>query len=326
MNTALNPPQELFVGGSLAPRTREDQGLRSCRRAKLFVQLPAPVFVLAMMILPPSCRAQKGRTLGPVRGAAGGPIMVSRVPPDGDDANSSSALQSSANNPSAKRGSGDESCLPWSVSADKGTAVSVASLTVPSSARSEYAKACEANNKNKFAEAELYTRSAIKKFQSYSAAWVMLGMVLEEQSKRPEALEACEHAVSVDSKYLPAYMCQAEFSARNREWEKVLGLANLTLSLNPAGDSYSYYYRATALFHLKDLAEAKKSALEASEQDTRRENVPLYFLLAQIYKAQGDRAEAAAQLRQILKLHLNQQEQVTARKMLDELGPQSESN
>jgi tetratricopeptide (TPR) repeat protein len=278
----------------------------------------------AVLCLALPCGAQKlgypGST-GPNHAAAGGPIMSSRVPPSGGDAVSSLT----ANNP-AKGNLGDESCLPWNISVEKQTAITVASLTVPSDARSEYEKACDANNKNKFTEAEQHARSAIEKFKSYSAAWVMLGMVLEEQNKRTEGLEACEHAVTVDSRYLPAYFCQAEFSARSREWEKVLNLADLAAGLNPAGDAYSDYYRAAALFRLKKMAEAKKSALAASDLDVTHENVPLYFLLAQIYKAEGDTINAEAQLRQLLKLHLNPQQEATARKMLDELGPQPESN
>lgn len=246
--------------------------------------------------------------------------MSSRVPPS-----SAAAAPSTANNP-AKGNLGDESCLPWNISVEKETAVSLASLNVPDGARGEYEKACDANNKNKFAEAEQHARSAIEKFQSYSAAWVMLGMVLEEQQKRPQALDACEHAVNIDSRYLPAYLCQAEFSARDREWQKVLNLADLAAGLNPSGDAYSDYYRAAALFHLKNIAGAKKSALAASDLDVKHENVPLYFLLAQIYKAEGDTINAAAQLHQILKLHLSPQEEATARKMLDELGAQPEAN
>lgn len=107
--------------------------------------------------------------------------------------------------------------------------------------------------------------------------------------------------------------------------EKVLNLADLAAGLNPAGDAYSDYYRAAALFRLKKIAEAKKSALAASDLDVTHENVPLYFLLVQIYKAEGDTINAEAQLRQLLKLHLNPQEEVTARKMLDALDPQADT-
>jgi hypothetical protein len=278
---------------------------------------------LAMAILAFPLRAQKGGypgSAGPNHGAAGGPIVSSRYPPD-------TVPLSTPNTPSALKAGifTDENCLPWDVSEGRGTAVSVTRLKVPSKARSEYEKACDANHKNKFGDAELHLRSAIDKFQAYPAAWVMLGIVLEEQHKVQDARDACFHAMTIDSRYLPAYLCQAEFSARIREWEQVLNLANLALDLNSAGDGYAYYYRAAALFHLKNLVDAKESALQASEIDVNQNDVPLYFLLAQIYEAEGDKTEAEAQLRLILKHHTDLQQEDAAKQFLAKLESQPDT-
>jgi len=243
--------------------------------------------------------------------------MSSRLPPD--------AVPLPTANGASRSKPGvftEEICLPWNVSEVLDTAVSVASLKVSSNARSEYEKACEANNKNKFGDAELRLRSAIDKFQTYTAAWVMLGIVLEEQNKGQEGREACDHAVTIDSTYLPAYLCQAEISARNREWEQVLNLANLALDLNSPGDGYAYYYRATALFHMKNLVEAKKSAVQASEMDVNHKNGPLYFLLAQIYAGEGDKTEAETQLRLILKHPTDRRQEDAAKQFLANLESQ----
>ena len=197
----------------------------------------------------------------------------------------------------------DEKCLPWNVSEMRAAAVSVSRLKIPSKASHEYDKACDANNKKKFDEAAQHLHAAIDKFQDYAAAWVLLGVVQEEQGKGKEATDACAHAIAIDSTYLPGYLCGAEFSTRKQEWENVLNLSNLALGLNPAGDGYAYYYRAIAYFHMKNLVDAKKSALQAAEIDVKRNEVPLDFLLAQIYDADGDKANAADKLRQILKNH-----------------------
>jgi tetratricopeptide repeat protein len=325
MNSAVNSFRDSLLRG--AARQRAAGYAPPCRviRATVLFLVQAAFLSLAVIFLAFPSRAQRlgypGRG-GPDYGAAGGPLIGSRVPPD---SNSNSL---SPNNPSAAKraGFGDESCLPWNVSAGTASAVSVTRLAIPPNARGEYQKACDANNKNKFAEAERYTRSAIDKFQKYSAAWVMLGMVLEEQNKRPQALQACEHAVTIDPTYLPAYLCQAEFSARSREWDKVLKLADLAASLNPAGDAYTDYYRAAALFRMKNLDAAKKSALEASDADVKHENVPLYFLLAQIYRAEGNKPDAAAQLHLILTLHVDPRQEDAARKLLAELEPQPQAD
>lgn len=219
----------------------------------------------------------------------------------------------------------DEKCLPWNISEGRDTAVSVTRLKITSKARGEYEKACDSNNKGKFDMAEQHVRAAIDKFKDYSAAWVLLGVILEEQHKRPEARDACEHAMTIDTKYSPAYLCQAEFSTREQEWQSVTNAANTALGLNSTGDGYAYYYLATAQFHTNHLTEAKKTALQATEIDVNHNDVPLYFLLAQIYDTEGNKPEAEAQLRQILKHHVAKEQETAARQYLADLQSRPET-
>jgi cytochrome c-type biogenesis protein CcmH/NrfG len=215
----------------------------------------------------------------------------------------------------------EETCFPWKLSAVRST-VSVTSLKVPSKARDEYAKACDSSNKNEFEEAEQHARSAINKFQDYSAAWVMLGVILEEQHKSQEARNACSHAATIDATYLPAYLCLAEVSVRNREWEQVLNSANQAMGLKSEGDPYAYYYRAMAYLHLNNLVEAEKSGLQALEIDVSHDEPSLYFLLAEIYEREGDSANAIAQLQQFLKHPTDRQQEDAAKRFLAKLESQ----
>jgi len=216
----------------------------------------------------------------------------------------------------------EEQCFPWNLSKVRTTTVSVTKLKVPQKARDEYAKACDASNKNKFEEAEQHARGAIEKFQDYSAAWVLLGVILEEQNKGQEAHDACARATAIDATYLPAYLCAAELSVRDRKWQSVLDSADVAVSLNLEGDSYSRYYRATAYFHMNNLAEAKKSALQAAEMNVEHDEPSLYFLLAKIYEREGDNASAIAQLEQLLKHPADRQRQDAARQLLAKLESQ----
>lgn len=309
--------------GAIARRTGSTPKPGRYRFAAILNLKQTAFCALAMAILAFPCRAQKGGypgSSGTNHAAVGGPVVSGRYPPiTSPQSTSNTALPSQAGVFT------DESCLPWNASEGRDAAVSVTRLTVPSKARSDYEKACDSNNNNEFKDAELHVRSAIDKFQTYSAAWVMLGMVLEEQHKGQEARDACDHAMTIDSKYLPAYLCLAEFSARNREWEQVLNLSNLALGLNAGGDGYAYYYRAAALFHMKNLVEAKKSALQASEIDVNHNDVPLYFLLAHIYEAEGDKIDAEAQLRLILKHHTDPQQEGAAKTFLAKLESQPDT-
>ena len=210
----------------------------------------------------------------------------------------------------------DEKCLPWSLSAAPTTALSVTTLKVPSKARGEYEKACNASLRKKFEDAERYSRRAIDKFQDYAAAWVMLGVVLDEEHKEQEARDACSRAATIDGKYLPAYLCLAEFSARNREWERLLTLANAALGLNSENQGYAYYYRAMAYLYLHKPKDAQESALKAAQIDVNHNYVPIYFLLAQTYDAEGDKPAAAAQLRQLLKHRITREQQDAVKQYL----------
>ena len=216
----------------------------------------------------------------------------------------------------------EEGCFPWNLAAVRSTTVSVTRLKVPSNAKIEYEKACDASNKNKFGESERHARSAIDKFQDYSAAWVMLGVILVEQHKGQEARDACSHAVAIDATYLPAYLCAAEVSARNREWEQTLNAADLALGLKSEGDPYAYYYRAKAYLHMNNPVEAKKSALQAAEIDVNHNEPSFYLLLAQIYEHEGDSANAIAQLKQFLKHPTDRQQEDAAKRLLAKLESQ----
>jgi predicted Zn-dependent protease len=216
----------------------------------------------------------------------------------------------------------EESCFPWKMAAGRPTVVSVTSLKVPSNARVEFEKACDTSNKNKFEDAEQHARSAIDKFQDYLAAWMMLGVILEEQHKAQGAREACSHAAAIDATYLPAYLCAAEVSARNREWEQALNAADLALGLKSEADPYGYYYRAKAYLHMNNPVEAKKSALQAVEIDVNHSEPSFYLLLAQIYEREGDSANAIAQLQQFLKHTSDRQQEDAAKQFLAKLESQ----
>lgn len=216
----------------------------------------------------------------------------------------------------------DERCFPWKLSEMKSASTSVAQLKVPPQARREYEKACEASTQNHFDEAEQHMRKVLEKFPAYPAAWVMLGTSLENQNKPADARDACAHATTVDAKYLPAYLCAAEISARNQDWKEVLHAADAALALHPERDPYPDYYRARACLHLNDLAEAKKSALRAIEIDSSHYEPSLYFLLAQIYEREGDRPNAIAQLHLLLNLHPDATQEDMAKQLLAKLEAQ----
>lgn len=219
----------------------------------------------------------------------------------------------------------EEQCFPWSISEARGTTVSAARLKVPPQALREYKGACDAYANNKFDEAEQHARSAIGKFQNYSAAWVLLGLSLEGQQKAQEARDACSHAATIDSGYLPAYLCGAEVSSQNQAWQEVIASSDQAVAVQSEGVAYPYYYRAKAYLHLNNLAEAKKSALRAIDIDVNHSDPSLYFVLAQIYQREGDTANAIAQLQELLKHNPDALQEGMAKQLLAKLESQQSS-
>jgi tetratricopeptide (TPR) repeat protein len=218
--------------------------------------------------------------------------------------------------------SDDERCFPWKISFVRSATVSVTTLKVPPKAKHEYEAACDASNRNKLDEAELHVRGAIDQFQDYSAAWVMLGVILEQQHKPQEAHDSCSHAAAIDATYLPAYLCVAEVSVRKRDWEQVLSSADLALGLKSENDPYAYYYRATAYLYTNNLVEAEKNALQAAQIDANHDEPFLSFLLARIYEREGDSSNAIVQLQQFLKHPTGRQQEDAAKHLLAKLESQ----
>ncbi len=218
--------------------------------------------------------------------------------------------------------SDEETCFPWKGLTGRSRTVSVARLKIPSKARDEYDKACDAFSKSRFDRAEEHARNAIQKSQGYPAAWVLLGLVLEQQRKSGQAREACSRAVTIDAKYLPAYLCAAEISARSRDWDRVLNSAEIALSLDPTPDLYAYYYEAKAYLYTNHLSEAKKSALQALQLEANQDEPSLLFLLAQIYEREGDNADAIAQLKEFLRRPTDLPRENAAKRFLAELESQ----
>ena len=201
--------------------------------------------------------------------------------------------------------------------------VGVAELQIPAKAQRERRDGCVALRNNKIVEAESHLRKAVKQWPKYSAAWVVLGQILEAQQKTNEANDACSRPLASDSNYLPAYLCLADISARSENWDKVLQLSIRALAIDATTLAVAYDYNAAANLHLHNLPEAEKSALRAAETDKSNNDPRVHFLLAQIYEAKGDRAGEAAQLREYLKYSSNPDDVAMVKQYLSDLDEQT---
>lgn len=198
-----------------------------------------------------------------------------------------------------------ESCNSWTESSSHSPTVSVARLAVPGKASSEYQKGCGALKDKRLDSAEQHERKAIELYPNYAAAWVVLGQVLEAENKRSDGLTACSQARSVDPNYVAPYLCLADLAATEENWQEVSILSGSALTLDPAGNAYSFYYAADAELHQGNVAKALKDAQNSVTLDKWRRLAQVHLLLAQIYRAEKDLNGQATQLREYLKLAPN---------------------
>jgi tetratricopeptide (TPR) repeat protein len=180
--------------------------------------------------------------------------------------------------------------------------VSVTSLQIPATAQKEYDEACAGLKNNQLPESERHLRKATKIYPNYAAGWVMLGQILEARQQTAGARNACSRASSADPSYLAAYLCLAEIAGRQQEWQEVLSLTTRALELDSVNDAYAYFFSAIAYFNLNQLPEAETRALKAESIDKNHHEPLLQLLLAQIYEAKHDSANAASHLQEYLRL------------------------
>lgn len=195
---------------------------------------------------------------------------------------------------------------------------SVSSLQVPAKAQKEYEKACTALKDNKLPETEQHLRKATEIYPSYAAGWVMLGQILGTQNEMTKGREACSRASAADPKYLPAYLCLAELAGREQKWNEVLDLSGRALELDPVNDAHGYFFSAIAYFNLNQLREAEMRALKAEEIDKEHHQPLIQFLLAQIYEAKHDSANAASSLQEYRRIVAESQYTISVKKNSDQ--------
>lgn len=287
--------------------------MRTQMAAARWIRQLTLLVTLVLLLSPVSVRAQeKSAPLPPSQPAPS--LVQTSVPPGFDRARVTS---DSNGNPISNDPKADNCFLP-PLNGLQMLATGVAEFQVPPKTQHEFDEGCSSLRAKKAIDAEVHLRKAVKQDAKFSAAWVLLGQVLESEQKMDDARDAC--AKPAGSSYMPAYLCLADISGRARNWDEVLKYSSLALEIDPSTAAPAYAYNAAAQFNLHNLPEAEKSALRAIDIDTSNKDPRVHFLLAQIYEAKGDRTNEAAQLREYLKFITDPHDAETVKKVLASLG------
>lgn len=212
-----------------------------------------------------------------------------------------------------------EACNSWTESGVHSPTVSVSRLEVPDKAIGEFQKACSSYKDRKLTQAEEHVRKALGIYSNYAAGWVLLGQVLDAEHNPAEADKACSQATTLDPKYIAAYLCLAEFAARDDNWDQLSKISDEALAIDPVSNAYALYYSADANYHLKHLADAETNARAAVQLDPWHKLPQLHLLLAHIYEARGDPHSEVVELKEYLKQASNSPDAPQARAVLKQL-------
>lgn len=279
-----------------APRQRE----RFRRFGQRVRKLSAPVSWCVALVLVFSCVALAQRPAGGHPPPS--PKAAPTPPPPDAHTFDQQQMQVRAdgtrpNQPVVQR----DTCFLSPLSTLQVSTVDVANLQIAAKAKKEYASACSALRDRNYQKAEESLRKAVGQEPKYVAAWVTLGQLLAARQKIDDARTACSQARLADEMYVPAYLCLADIAARAQNWEETLSLSNQALQIDSASVPMAYDYNAAASLKLHRLDDAEKSALKAIEIDRNHTDPRVYFLLAQIYEAKGEREKEEGELREYLK-------------------------
>lgn len=152
-------------------------------------------------------------------------------------------------------------------------------------------------------------------------AWHALGVVDDKLDKPAEARAAYEHAISVDSKMLPAYVTLTRLCIKTKDWSCAARTADALIKVD-SKHSYPeiYLHQAVARYELKDLAGAEESVQEAIRLDPKYQRPRAEYVLGRILEAKGDMAGAKEHMAKYLQMDPAPQDIQSVRAHIDNIG------
>lgn len=199
----------------------------------------------------------------------------------------------------------------------EGTTLSAIPYRAPKDARKAYERGLEAQKSGKLEDARKHYETAIKLYPTYESAWYRLGTVLQKQNDDNAARNAFTRAITINSKYMPAYLSLASIAFAAQNWSEVLkftghileidplnraSVTGYVVDLDPWNFAEAYFFDAAANYSLGKFGDAEKSALKAEHVDLRTQFPQLHLLLSKIYILKNDYPNAISQLQMYLEL------------------------
>jgi len=201
---------------------------------------------------------------------------------------------------------------------DKDQIVSAVELSVPYTARQEYARAQEVLARRDIDGAIARLKKAVEIAPQYAAAWNQLGTIAYQTRQYQQAEEYFREALKQDrSAYWPLVNLGGALLAQNKIQES-LAVSLEAVKAMP-GEALAHSQLGSSYFFLGRLDEAENQLKQAKAIDPAHFSMP-QLVLIEIYARKNQPAAAAAEIREFMKLHPDSEWIPKLRKALETLG------
>lgn len=201
----------------------------------------------------------------------------------------------------------------------EGAIISATTAQAPAPARKAWEKGRNQTKDNKLEQAQKSFEKAVEIYPRFAAAWCDLGRAQLRSSNLEGARHSFEQSVAADPKYVGPYGGLAQIALIQRNWQAAADATNKLLALDPVSFVEAWYFNASANFYLENFDAAEKSVRQGLKLDQDHHLVKLEYLLGLVLFRKHQYQDAAAHMRQYLRLTDQPTEIAQTQKQLTEI-------
>ncbi len=201
----------------------------------------------------------------------------------------------------------------------EGFTISATSALAPPKAKKLFEQGLEDQKKQKWDAAEEKFSKAVAIYPKYAVAWFELGRVQLERKDAASAKNSFHQAIAADRTYISPYEQLAQLALNEKHWNELAENTDELLRLNPVSFPRYWLYNAIANYFLQSFDKAQKSAEAGMNVDPQHQTPKLEYLLGMVLAQKHDYPNAAAHIRNYIRLAPNAPDAALAQQQVSEL-------
>ncbi len=193
--------------------------------------------------------------------------------------------------------------------------------SIPGKGRSEWNAAMKAVVANDRPRAVEQLKAATAANPKFALAWHNLAILYDVDHNLAEARAAYTKAIEADPKMLRPYVALARLMILEKDWAGVNKTAAALIPLDKNRIFPEIHgHQAVAHYHLRDLAAAEASAVEALNPKAKQSAARAEYVLGRILEAKGDLSGAKQHMSKYLTLVPSARDAAAIRAHIDQMG------